>query len=125
MSSNFLFKRILNVTFLSPLVVKMSTNVASGNGLVVVTHVYREQDLKGDAPPNVAVPPSLLGNGRQRAVPPQNGVTHPFVAQFIHLLEPVMRDQTTVGVSLSPVSTLVQMYSKSTQPISNWQLQNS
>ncbi|XP_062393937.1 membrane-spanning 4-domains subfamily A member 5-like [Sardina pilchardus] len=75
----------------------MSTSVASGNGLVVVTHVYREDDVsKGDAPPNVVVPPvsPWLGNGAPRAVQPNNVA----IAPFINVLEPlVRRDQTTVG----------------------------
>ncbi|XP_031432485.1 membrane-spanning 4-domains subfamily A member 15-like [Clupea harengus] len=76
---------------------KMSTSVASGNGLVVVTHVYREQDaLRGDAPPRVVFPPvsSVLHNGALRGAPPQDGA----VVALFHLLETfVRRQKTTLG----------------------------
>ena len=78
----------------------MSTSVASGNGLVVVTHVYREQDaLRGDAPPRVVFPPvsSVLHNGALRGAPPQDGA----VVALFHLLETfVRRQKTTLGVRL-------------------------
>ncbi|XP_076135569.1 membrane-spanning 4-domains subfamily A member 4A-like [Alosa pseudoharengus] len=88
----------------------MSTSVASGNGLVVVTHVYREEDAsKGDAPPNVVVPPvsPWLGNGAPQAVQPRNGA----ITQFINVLEPfVRRDQRTLGTVQVLIGVIVFLF---------------
>lgn len=120
----FMFLILTFLCFFWLLLMKMSTNVASGNGLVIVTRVYREQDVSNrDAQPNEVVPPlpTLSGNCRRSAVPPQSGA----VVQFIHLLEPVMkREQTTVGVSLISRSPSPPVFcSKFIH--TTWQLHNS